>query len=129
MHPFQHWRKHRGGRGGIKHWLQPQPHGSFLSSILLANVQDNTLDDLCPHISFQQDIRNCNVLFFTEAWLNPGIPDSAIQPGGGHCVPGHGHQPAGHAGAGEVGEVQWPPAVLCHHAAHRDSQAARGICL
>ncbi len=25
--------------------------------------------------------RNCNVLCFTETWLNPGIPDSAIQPG------------------------------------------------
>ncbi len=64
-------------------------------------------------------------------WLSPGILDSAIHPGG-HCVSVYGHQPAGrgglgddavplwlslHAGAGEVGEVWWPPAVLRHHAA------------
>ncbi len=33
---------------------------------------------------------NCYVLCFTVTWLNPGILDSAIQPGGGHCVPGNG---------------------------------------
>ncbi len=95
----QQVRKHRGGRGGIKH----QPHGSSLPSILLANVQalDNKLDDLCAHISFQWDIRNCNVLCFTETWLNPGIPDSTIQPGGGHCVSGNEHQPAGRNGLGD----------------------------
>ncbi len=61
--------------------------------------------------------------------------DSAIQPGGGHCVPVHGHQPARcgglgsdavllrlpvRAGAGEVAEVWRPPAVLCRRAAHLD---------
>ncbi len=117
MHPPQHGRKHQGGCGGIKHW----PHGSSLPSILLANVQalDNKLDGLHAHISFQWDIRNCNVLCFTKTWLNPQILDSAIQPGGGHCVPGHGHQPARklcddavllrlplHAGGGTAGEVQ-----------------------
>ncbi len=94
-------------------------------------MQGNKLDDLRACISFQRDIRNCNVLWFTETWLNPGIPDSVIQSAGGHRVPGHGHQPAVrgrlgddavlirlplHAGAGEAGV----PAVLHHHAAHRD---------
>ncbi len=56
-----------------------------------------------------------------------------------HCVPGHRHQPARHsglcddavllrlllhAGAGEAGEVWWPPAVLCHRVAHQVSQAS-----
>ncbi len=56
---------------------------------------DNKLDDLHARISFQWDIRNCNVLCFTKTWLNPEILDSAIQPGEVHCVPGHKQQPAG----------------------------------
>jgi hypothetical protein len=43
-----------------------------LPSILLANVQslDNKLDVVQSQISYQQDIKNCNVLCFTESWLN-----------------------------------------------------------
>ncbi len=52
------------------------------------------MDYLRACISFQRDIRNCNVLCFIETWLSPGIQDSAIQPGGRHCVPGNEHQPA-----------------------------------
>ncbi len=102
--------KHRGKHRGIKHRLQSRLHGSSLPSILLANVQasDCKLGGLCARISFQRDIRNCNVLWFTETWLNPGIPDSAIQAGGEHCVPGYGHQPAG---CGELGN----DAVLLRH--------------
>ena len=39
-----------------------------LPSMLLANVQalDNKLDDLHALLSFQRDIRSCNVLCFTE---------------------------------------------------------------
>ncbi len=71
---------------------------------------------------------------FTQTWLNPGMPDSAVQPG--EDIPVHRHQPAGcsglgddavrlplHAGAGEAGEVWQPPAVLHHCAARQDSQA------
>ncbi len=57
-------------------------------------------DNLHVHSSFQQDIRNCNVPCFTETWLNPGIPEIAFQPGEGHCVPGHEHQPAVFGGLG-----------------------------
>ena len=41
-------------------------------SILLANVQslDNKLDEVRTRISYQQDIKNCNILCFTELWLN-----------------------------------------------------------
>ncbi len=72
----------------------------FSTKHLQASVQvlDNKLDDLCARISFQRDIRNCNVLCFTETWLSPGIPESAIQPGERHCVPGHGHWHARHGG-------------------------------
>ena len=53
--------------GGV-HTIQPLP------SILLANVQslDNKVDKLRARISFQRDIRDCNILCFTESWLFPG---------------------------------------------------------
>ena len=44
----------------------------ILPSILLANVQslDNKLDEVRSQISYQRDIKNCNILCFTESWLN-----------------------------------------------------------
>ncbi|KAK1802009.1 hypothetical protein P4O66_022242, partial [Electrophorus voltai] len=50
--------------------------------ILLANVQslDNKLDDLRARITLQRDIRDCNLLCFTKSWLNPAVPNHAIQP-------------------------------------------------
>ncbi|XP_071243339.1 LON peptidase N-terminal domain and RING finger protein 2-like isoform X3 [Salvelinus alpinus] len=43
-----------------------------LPSVLLANVQslENKLDDLRLRLSYQRDIKNCNILRFTETWLN-----------------------------------------------------------
>ena len=43
-----------------------------LPSILLANVQslDNKLDEVRSRISYQRNIKNCNILCFTESWLN-----------------------------------------------------------
>ncbi|KAK1791170.1 hypothetical protein P4O66_002198 [Electrophorus voltai] len=56
--------------------------GVGVNCILLANVQslDNKLDDLRARIKFQRDIRDCNLLCFTESWLNPMVPNHAIQP-------------------------------------------------
>ncbi|KAI3371528.1 hypothetical protein L3Q82_024117 [Scortum barcoo] len=58
--------------------------GLLYPSILLANVQslDNKLDELRSRMVFQRDIKNCNVLVFTETWLDPLILDSAIVPEG-----------------------------------------------
>ena len=44
-------------------------------SVLLANVQstENKIDKLRLRISYQQDIKNCNILCFTESWLNYNI--------------------------------------------------------
>ena len=44
-------------------------------SILLANVQslENKWDILKVRLSYQQDIKNCNILCFTELWLNDDI--------------------------------------------------------
>ena len=43
-----------------------------LPSILLANVQslDNKIDDLRRILNYQREIQNCNILCFTEVWLN-----------------------------------------------------------
>ena len=43
-----------------------------LPSVLLANVQsiDNKIDKLWSCISYKRDITNCNILRFTELWLN-----------------------------------------------------------
>ncbi len=50
------WKKHRGGRGGIKHRLQAQPRGSSLLNFLLANVKalDIKLDNLHGPCTFRQ---------------------------------------------------------------------------
>ncbi|KAK1802485.1 hypothetical protein P4O66_022156, partial [Electrophorus voltai] len=72
----------RGKRAGVRNRLRARAHRATLPSILLANVQslDNKLDNLRARIKFQMDIRDCNLLCFTESWLNPAVPNHAIQP-------------------------------------------------
>ncbi len=36
------------------------------------------MDDLRARISFQRDIRDCNILCLTETWLTPTVPDTAV---------------------------------------------------
>ncbi len=50
--------------------------------VLLTNVQslENKMDDLRARISFQRDIRDCNILCLTETWLTPTVPDTAVTP-------------------------------------------------
>ncbi len=38
------------------------------------------MDDLRARISFQRDIRDCNILCLTETWLTPMVPDTAVTP-------------------------------------------------
>ena len=75
-----------------------------LPSSLLANVQslENKLDDLRLRLSYQRDIKNCNILCFTESWLNDDMDniqlagytlhrqdrtaDSGKTRGGGLCI-------------------------------------------
>ncbi|KAI3355795.1 hypothetical protein L3Q82_004356 [Scortum barcoo] len=73
-------RRKRGSRAGVLVRLRKRENRPPLPSILLANVQslDNKLDELRSRMAFQRDIKNCNVLVFTETWLDPSIPDSAI---------------------------------------------------
>ncbi len=75
-------RKHRGRRTGIRNRLRKRAHSPPLPSILLANVQslENKMDDLRARISFQRDIRDCNIFCLTKTWLTPTVPDTAVTP-------------------------------------------------
>ncbi len=65
-------------------------HSPPLPSILLANVQslDNKMDDLRARISFQRDIRDCNIICLSETWLTPSVPDTAVTPSDNFSVYG-----------------------------------------
>ncbi len=73
-------KKHRGRCAGICNRLRKRAHSPPLPSILLANVQslENKMDNLRARISFQRDIRDCNILCLTETWLTPTVPDTAV---------------------------------------------------
>ncbi len=75
-------KKHRGKRAGIRNRLRKRAHSPPLPSILLANVQslENKMDELRARISFQRDIRDCDILCLTETWLTPTVPDTAVTP-------------------------------------------------
>ncbi len=38
------------------------------------------MDDLRARTSFQQDIRDCNILCLSETWLTPSVPDTDVTP-------------------------------------------------
>ncbi len=75
-------KKHSGKRAGIRNRLRKRAHSPPLPSILLANVQylENKMDDLRARISFQRDIRDCNIICMTETWLTPSVPNTAVTP-------------------------------------------------
>ncbi len=75
-------RKNHGRRAGIRNRLRERAHSPPLLSILLANVQslENKMDNLRARISFQWDIRDCNILCLTETWLTPTVLDMAVRP-------------------------------------------------
>ncbi len=78
--PRQRIKKHCGKCAGIRNRLIKSTHSPPLPSILLRNVQswENKMDDLKARISFQWDIRDCNVLCLTETWLTTSVPDTAV---------------------------------------------------
>ncbi len=75
-------KKHHGKSAGIRNRLRKRAHSPPLPSILLTNVQslENKMDDLRARISFQRDIRDCNIICLTETWLTPSVPDTAVTP-------------------------------------------------
>ncbi len=71
-----------GKRTGMCNRLRKRAHSPPLPSILLTNVQslENKMDDFRARISFQRDIRDCNILCLTETWLTTSVPDTAVTP-------------------------------------------------
>ncbi len=80
--PRRRIKKHRGKCAGIRNRLRKRAHSPSLPSMLLTNVQslENKIDDLRARISFQWDIRDCNILFLSETWLMTSVPDTAVTP-------------------------------------------------
>ncbi|KAI3354708.1 hypothetical protein L3Q82_019203, partial [Scortum barcoo] len=86
----------RGSRAGVLVRLRKHENRPPLLSILLANVQflNNKLDELRSRMAFQRDIKNCNVLVFTETWLDPTIPDSPFTDRTGLYIQGRAREEA-----------------------------------
>jgi hypothetical protein len=74
------WHK-RGQRSGTLTKPSRQVYKSPLPSILLVKVQslENKLDKLCSRLSYQPDLKNCNILCFTESWLNKDMDNIQYQ--------------------------------------------------
>ncbi len=74
--------KHCWKHAGIRNRLRKRAHSTPLPIILLANVRslEKKMDDLRARISFQWDIRDCNILCLSETWLTPSVPDTAVTP-------------------------------------------------
>ena len=70
--------------------LRIRAHHSPHPSILLTNVQSlvNKVDENRERVAFQRDIRNCNILCFTETWLAGDMMLESVQPTvfSSHCA-------------------------------------------
>ena len=64
--------------------VRSRGHRAPLPSILLANVQslDNKVDKIRARVAFQRDIRDRNILCFTETWLTRDTLSESVQPPG-----------------------------------------------
>ena len=80
----KHHRWRRGTRSGLLVRLRRRANHPPLPSVLLANVQSlhNYIYELRARISFQRDIRDCNILCFKEKWLSQDILFESVQPVG-----------------------------------------------
>jgi hypothetical protein len=67
--------RYRGRRLGCLVGIRWRVSNPPLSAVLLANVQslDNKMDELRSRLSYQWDIKNCNILCFTKLWLNDNM--------------------------------------------------------
>jgi hypothetical protein len=70
--------------------LRRRAHCSPLPSIILANVQslDNKVDKIRARVAFQRDVRDCNILCFTETWLTRNTLKESVETPGffTHCA-------------------------------------------
>jgi hypothetical protein len=80
--PKQCRRRRRGRRSGLLVRLRRRAHHPPFPSMLVANVQSlvNKVDEIRARVAFQRDIRDCNILCFTETWLNQDRLSESVQP-------------------------------------------------
>ena len=82
--------RRRGRRSGLLVRLRRRAHHPPLLSILLANVKslDNKVNEIRARVAFQRDIRDCNIICFTETWLTRDMLSESVQPPGFfmHCT-------------------------------------------
>ncbi len=113
-------KKHHGKRAGIRNRLRKRAHSHPLPSILLTNVQslENKMDDLRARISFQRDIKDCNILCLSETWLTTSVPDTAVMPSDNFSVlqmdrtAKAGKTKGGGSGFHDQQEMVWPQEYL-----------------
>ena len=74
-------RQKRGCRAGALARLRRQPFKPPLPSLFLTNARSlaNKMDELKLQFSANKTVKDCCILLITESWLNPLIPDSAIE--------------------------------------------------
>ncbi len=70
----------RGKRAGLLTRLKAAPHKIPLPSVFLANTRSltNKMDELRLEIATHKTTKDCCLLIFSETWLNPSIPDVAV---------------------------------------------------
>lgn len=71
----------RGKIGGLRAKLRLNPHRMALHSIFLANVCSlpGKLDELKIWVLTQKGLMDCNLMFFTETWLNSHVANSVVE--------------------------------------------------
>ncbi|KAI4876769.1 hypothetical protein NFI96_001755 [Prochilodus magdalenae] len=74
-------KQRRGKRGGLRAKLMLNPHRTVLPSIFLANVRSlpGKLDELKIWTLTQRRLMDCNLMFFTETWLNSDVTNSVVE--------------------------------------------------
>ena len=82
-HSHRHTRR-RGRRAGTLEKFRRRNVRPPLPCAFLSNVRSlkNKADELFFLIQSNRDFKDCCVFCFTETWLDPSIPDSAVQPPG-----------------------------------------------
>ena len=76
--------RRRGKRGGALVRLRKQKSRMPLPSIFLGNIRSPCykIDAFCRLINIRKDFRDSSLFCFTETWLDPTVPESAIEPPG-----------------------------------------------
>ena len=82
-HSHRHTRR-RGRRAGALVKFRRRDLRPPLPCVFLSNVRSlkNKADELFFLIQSNGDFKDCSAFCFTETWLDPSIPDPAVQPPG-----------------------------------------------